>query len=84
MPAYWLTFNDQSSGCVEADTAAEALQIAQRLGKTSVDCQILPYPADPRLHKQADEKYGPCPSFCWTPKACAGRTSCPKSYACSE
>jgi hypothetical protein len=39
----------------------------------------LPYPADPRLGTTST-----CPPFCYSPSVCAGRSSCPKSYACSE
>lgn len=66
--------------CVEAPTAEEALGIAEsETGKKATEAKELPYPAEPRVGSQSN-----CPSFCWQPTLCAGRRSCPRSYACSE
>lgn len=35
-------------------------------------------------HNQAEPTPTHCPSFCYDPRRCAGRTACPKRYACSE
>ena len=39
----------------------------------------LPYPASPWVGP-----HGECPAFCSTPDHCKGRSSCPRSRACSE
>lgn len=48
-----------------------------------VSVQSLPYPAEPMKH---EKKGTPCHDWalCYSPRECAGRTSCPKSRACSE
>jgi hypothetical protein len=77
MTPFWV---EPQGVCVEADSETSARQIAKALTRqepTSVD--VLPYPAEPRVGDHSD-----CPSFCFTPKACAGHSSCPRSYACSE
>lgn len=85
MPAYWFKFEDGGTGCIEAETQAEAEEIAEtKLCRTTVKCDVLPYPAQPRLHVVPDPEYGPCPSFCYTPETCAGKTSCPHRYSCVE
>lgn len=63
--------------CVEAENPIEAANILKPAVATEI--KELPYPADPRVGPQSD-----CPSFCWQPNACAGRSSCPRQYACSE
>jgi len=63
---------------ITVDNAVKTL--AQEItGKIPVYVKRLPYPANPRLGKQSN-----CPAFCYSPKQCAGHSSCPKSYACSE
>jgi hypothetical protein len=51
-----------------------------RLNKQVTSIQPLPYPAMPRIGTWRSG----CPSFCMSPKQCAGRSSCPRSYACTE
>lgn len=79
MPAYWVKFKDGKGGCVEGTNAADATAEAESLGEV-VSLKVLPYPANPRLSKVQSD----CPAFCFTPHLCAGKSSCPKSYACSE
>lgn len=82
---YWVTFTDRAAGCITCTPDEDPLAIAGELGTLkTIDC--LPYPADPVLRRRAlrDEKDTPCPSFCYSPQQCKGRTACPKSYACSE
>lgn len=64
----------------ERDDAVEA-EIRERAAPfgTLSGYSRLPYPAEPRLDVRSD-----CPSFCYSPRQCKGRGSCPKSYACSE
>ena len=83
MNPFWLTFTNYKSGCIEAANEDEAKLLAATFGEVKT-CAILPYPADPRLHKHVDPKFGVCPSFCWTPASCAGRTACPRNPSCTE
>lgn len=91
--ALWVKFEDGSRACVERpadmshdDWREKQMDFASDLaGKQAVEAWSLPYPANPRLNKVAyNEKAGPCPPFCYSPDQCKGRSSCPKSYACSE
>lgn len=93
MNGYWITFTDGSQGYCEGQNPYDAVQIAEKIsGKTAevgsnkYDPKIpaLPYPATPIIWQFDHPAHGKCPPFCSTPKQCAGRTSCPKSYACSE
>lgn len=78
---FWVTFHDRSGGTVQGDAPdrfADATERALKLGRVR-SVKELPYPADPRLDVRSD-----CPSFCYSPSGCAGKTSCPHRYACSE
>ena len=68
------------AACVDSGSKTEALVVAMKLGQVR-SINSLPYPAQPRLH--GPEK-NDCPSFCFAPNDCSGRTCCPRSYACSE
>jgi hypothetical protein len=67
--------------CVDGTEEQARQQVTDAFAdRTVVSMQPLPYPAEPRL-------VGPlstCPAFCYQPQSCAGRTSCPRSIACSE
>jgi hypothetical protein len=52
--------------------------------KETFDVKPLPYPATPIIWQFDHPVYGKCPAFCYSPKQCAGRTSCPKSHACDD
>lgn len=82
----WVTFNDGYAGYVEADSEARAMDIGkEKTGKEPVKAEQIPYPAKPIIFQgPGNPKYGPCPPFCYTPKQCIGRGSCPHEYACSE
>lgn len=84
--AYWVDFEGRESACVESRDGKEAARkLAEELGGAPVkQIRPLPYPANPRLNRIPQGEYGPCPSFCFDPRNCAGRGSCPKSYACVE
>lgn len=77
MGIWWVTFDSGKSACYEGTREEVELRTAQSGTVKSIDC--LPYPAEPRTDPKGD-----CPSFCYTPERCKGRTSCPKNYACSE
>lgn len=87
MPApilpHWIEFRDREPGCVEAEGEAAAVAIARQFGDPT-RVRRLPYPADPRLNPFAHPQWGVAPSFCFAPRKCAGETSCPHRYACSE
>ena len=79
MKPFWVKFEGRESACVEAADSEAALALATELtGKKAVSCQPIPYPASPQLNA------GRCPPFCYTPQQCAGRSACPKDYACSN
>lgn len=100
MTAYWVTFENSSPGCIEMgpEEYDKISPIATRAGNISpvvalaefirgdavLSWDNLPYPARPRLYQITLSKFGPCPSFCYSPEKCKGRSACPKSYACSE
>jgi hypothetical protein len=84
---WWVTFADAKARCFEGEpTDVETRAAAIGTVKT---IRSLPYPAEPREKPYHTRDYGDgkqtaCPSFCYTPSACQGRTSCTKNYACSE
>ena len=85
MNSWWVKFEGRESACVEAASKQEAMQIAADLSGHSVkECDRIPYPAEPRLNKWEDPKYGAIPAFCFQPDKCVGRTACPSRYACTE
>ena len=94
MNGYWIKFSDGSAGYCEGEGAYDAIKIAEKLtGKKAVldggnewkpVLKSLPYPANPIIWQLDHPVHGKCPPFCSTPSQCAGWTSCPKSYACSE
>ena len=86
---YWCRFDGRVSATVEAESEDAARKLGEELsGHKVVALQVLPYPADPRLtmheHTYPDGKSLHCPSFCYAPEQCKGRTACPKSYSCCE
>jgi hypothetical protein len=86
---FWIMFKDRPSACVEAPTGPEARELAEKLtGNVAVSSERIPYPAEPRLNRHLHTYSGgtqaECPSFCFAPHQCKGRTSCPQRYACSE
>lgn len=80
MVPYWIQLHKLHNVCVEAASKIEACQTAEReTGGTAVHCDTLPYPAEPRVGPRTD-----CPSFCYSPEQCKGRTACPRNYSCTE
>lgn len=85
MNSYWLTFEGRKPACVEAgDEESAAISGFSLTGAKVLTCKVLPYPALPRLNPYKDPQYGVCPAFCYTPEKCAGFTSCPGSYSCTD
>ena len=92
---YWITFADGTHGCLETPIDYEQSDPDQRRtdmlalateikGVEATEIRSLPYPANPRLNRQEHQGSGACPSFCFQPHQCAGRTSCPLRYACDN
>ena len=86
MRAFWIKFENHTSGCVEAEDETEARKIAEEIkGVEVVSCDILPYPAQPRLNKWIHPKFGHAtPSFCYRPQQCKGHGSCPTNPYCTS
>ena len=92
MNFFWVTLTkpvrfrgaDRAGFSVDAESENDARAIAATTLNVKinevVDCKRLPYPGEPRLNY----KSGSCPSFCLHPAKCAGSSSCPRNYACSE
>lgn len=80
MKPFWVEFVGRGPACIEADSVEEAGRLA-RVATGSLVNRVseLPYPATPRIGTPSN-----CPAFCYTPRECAGRTCCPKSYSCTE
>jgi hypothetical protein len=92
MKTFWITFTDGSEACCQGLSEYHTKQLAEHLtgkkvGGGPYKCltmKPLPYPAEPCIWKYTDPIIPACPSFCFDPKQCAGRTSCPRRYACTE
>lgn len=92
MRGYWLTFTDGSNGYCQGVSEYDAKIIAEHLtGKTvaggaykDIAAKPLPYPATPVIWQLDHPVNGKCPAFCFRPKECAGATSCPQNYSCTN
>lgn len=78
---WWVKFEERKPACIEAKSEEDALARARELVPLNrvMEIDALPYPAEPRLNRTSI-----CPSFCWTPERCAGRTSCPRRPCCTS
>lgn len=84
MRPWWVSAEGVGSGCVEAlNEAAARFAGSNLLGGEVEKCEVLPYPAEPRLNKY-DGPRGVCPSFCYAPHTCKGHGSCPQRISCTE
>jgi hypothetical protein len=80
MSAYWLNFTDGTSGsCEGAGLSAAIIKAEDLTGRVVCGGKSLPYFAVPVIWQSGDE-----PAFCHNPARCAGRSSCPMDYACTE
>lgn len=93
MDGYWITFTDGTKGYCEGTSPYDAIQIAEKFtgktatfegGKWDPKLKKLPYPANPIIWQFEHPVSGKCPAFCHKPNSCAGHSSCPENYACSE
>ena len=92
MNAFWLEFTDGSKACCEGYNERDAAEIAKKVsgkevakdeaGKLKVT--RLPYPAEPVIWRFAHPVHGVCPTFCFKPNECKGKTACPQNYSCTE
>ena len=78
MAFFWVNFSDRKSGTIEGATRVDALDLARAFGQV-VELEILPYPSEPRLDVRSE-----CPSFCYRPNQCKGRTACPTAPSCTS
>lgn len=92
MQGFWLTFTDGSNGYCEGGSEFDAKQIAEKLtGKTvaggkhqDIAAKRLPYPASPIIWQLDHPVHGKCPAFCYSPKTCAGESSCRRDPSCTN
>lgn len=83
---WWVTFTNGTAKCFEGDPD-DVESRATAVGPVA-QIRCLPYPAEPRVGPPRTTRHGDedvaCPSFCYSPRTCQGRTACPKNYACCE
>lgn len=96
MGPIWVTFEDGSGACAEIPKGTKQNEITAFVnaleatkGRKLSSWAMLPYPANPRLnpedHFTSDGRnIGPCPSFCYSPKTCRGKSCCPKAPSCVD
>lgn len=92
MQGFWITFTDGSQGYCEGSGEYDAKVIAEHFTKKTVGggpwenftMKPLPYPANPVIWQFEHPISGKCPAFCYRPKECAGKSSCPQNRACTE
>ena len=78
---WWVTYKDGYQGCVAfAASEGSPKEVAERERSGEViDVKPLPYPASPVIYNSSG-----CPAFCFQPKLCAGKHSCPRNRACDD
>lgn len=83
---WWVELEGAGSKCVETYTSEMACQIAEGLtGFKALGAEQLPYPAEPRLNAYVRPHLDmACPSFCYSPETCKGRSCCPQRISCTE
>lgn len=83
MKPWWVTFKDREAACVHTewtDGEERALELASEAtgGGVAIYARPLPYTARPQIGERRTE------AWCHSPEKCAGHTSCPHRYACSN
>jgi hypothetical protein len=92
MKSYWITFTDGTQGCCQGESPYDAKQIAEHVSGKTVSgtkygddgAEVLPYPAEPVIWQFEHPICGKTPTFCYKPKQCVGRSSCPQNRSCTE
>ncbi len=82
MKPWWVKFEDRAPACVNTewtDDENRALLLAgEATGCVALSAKPLPYQASPQIGKLRTE------AWCSSPEKCAGHSSCPNKYACSN
>ena len=74
----WVRFTDGKEGCFGSTEAAKQYAADNSIGiETDLS---LPYAANPKL----DPAILGDPAFCYRPRDCKGRSSCPQSRSCTD
>jgi hypothetical protein len=83
MAAWWVDFESGTPGCIEAPDEATVIAIARvKLGRGTKEISRIPFPAEPRLHKNTALN-GAAPSYCWNPVKCAQARGCSDPKGCA-
>lgn len=78
MSWFWMTFDDNSKGTIEAGSLEEAVLIAEKkVGKQVIASHTIYRPAGPIIAQK-----GNWPAFCWKPEQCKER--CEAHYSCVD
>lgn len=92
MKTFWLTFTDGTGKSCQGESEYHAKLIAEKFTGLKVAggdyqgiaAEPLPYPSIGCIWRFDEPLHGKTPEFCHGGKQCAGRTSCPKNYSCTE
>lgn len=84
MAHYWITFDDDTTGCRHGESEQDAMDSAEKItGKKPSKAERLPYPATPRILAR-EEWFDAAPSICMDGNRCAGHSACPYRISCAE
>ena len=82
MTAYWVTFEDRDPACVIVEPGGDEERALFLAGEATENVPLsakrLPYPSRNQIGPYRDE------GWCHSPSKCAGHSSCPNRYACSN
>lgn len=82
MKPWWVKFEDREPACVHtewSDGEDRAIFLAsEATGAIGLSAKPLPYTASPQVGEKRTE------AWCRSPEKCAGFSSCPHRYACSN
>lgn len=82
MRPWWVKFEDGKSACVNTewneDEDRALLLASEATGLVALSAKELPYTASPQIGAKRTE------AWCHSPEKCAGHSSCPNRYACSN
>lgn len=82
MRPWWVKFEERAAACVHtewSDGDERAILLAsEATGAVALSAKPLPYTANPQVGEKKTE------AWCHSPEKCAGHSSCPNRYACSN
>ncbi len=82
MKPWWVKFESGNPACINTewgDDEDRALLLAsEATGRVALSAKALPYQASPQIGALRAE------AWCRSPDKCAGHSSCPHRYACSN